>query len=375
ISFLCDVENTGIQRQENVSVSVAVRKKEDGMLVFSDTVQIGAIGPDTIIQDSIFKRKFTPPAVPERYEVSYHVFNDSTDQAPEDNFINWTFEISEDTYAKEKGPTTQIRPISNPYSFQYGNCFYIPKGQGFEAREVTFGISNTDELANQRVTVIVYKFYSDENENGFIEPEEYEIIGLGDYKIQGTEYLFNDGIIQTTVYNLDNEPGVALEDNTYYIIALQYIDITGFSCLMYASQEFDYYPMFYGYNRQGINRFGAVEEISAKFDLFSLGFDLIPLIRLHIKPINSGVSKNGTGKNEVKIFPNPAAEYFTVNAFPGKGTLDLYAPDGKKVRTWSIEDYINFFPLGTLPSGNYILHFNPDLKRHAGWSRQLTIHQ
>lgn len=374
IAFLCDVENAGIRRQEDVSVSVSVRKKDDGDLVFSDTLHLGAIGPDTTVQDSIFSKNFLPAPEPERYEVSYHVFTVEPDQAEEDNFVNWSFEISEDTYAKEKGPTTQIRPISSPYTFQYGNCFFIPKGNNHEAREVTVGISNTDELPGQNVTVIIYKFYSDENEDGYIEPGEYEIVGLGDYKIIGNEYLLNDGIIRIPVFDLNNEPGIALENNTYYIVSLQYIDASGFSCLMYASQEFDYFPMHYAYQKYGIDRYGAVEEINADFDLFSLGFDLIPLIRLHIAPANSTV-RPVINQNQPKVYPNPADAYFTINRFSSGGSLFLKNIKGGTVQEWKVEDFVNFFPLHGHAPGVYFLHFVPNDSEADGWVKRIVITQ
>ncbi|MEZ4981746.1 MAG: T9SS type A sorting domain-containing protein [Saprospiraceae bacterium] len=371
VRFLCDVENAGTESQQGVKAKVTVRTKEQGILVFSDSLELGNLAPDSAYTDAFFNNSFLPPAEAQKYEVVYQTYSNQADEAPEDNFLSWSFEITENTYQKERGPTTQIRPISRPYNFEYGNCFYIPKGRDYKAHEVTFGISNTDQLSGQKVTVLVYKFYSNDDNNSFIDPQEYEIVGLGEYQIQGNEYLTNGGIITTRVYNLDSEPGIALEDNTYYIISLEYVDFSGFACLVYASQEFDYYPMFYQQEKLGLHRYAAVEDINDNFELYSLGFDLIPLIRLHIIHKNTP-TKNLSNTNTPIVYPNPASDYFIVNKFEGTGKLDLFDTSGKKVKSWDTDYWKGFFPINEVPAGNYFLKFTLNGDTLPAWTQNLS---
>ncbi len=351
IRFWADVENLGISDQKNVWLHSKVTNQFNNEKVFHDSLFLGDIQSCQLVEN-IFEPTFffKPPAQQAKYEVQYFLNYDGIDSLAQKNILTWPFETTSNTYAKENGGTTRIEPVTASKDFEYGNVFFIEQGSGFRLDSVTFGIANTRSLSGLRVEIVVYKFFGDNNEDGFANSDEFRIVGLGDYVFTGREEDLTGGIIATSVLDVsDAQPGVKL-DGGHYIATVKYQDQTGRACQMLASQDFDYTATYFLYDSLNIPRYSAVErKINDQFDLISLGFDLIPVIRIHVNPISSDLINGITRNQKLTVFPNPATDVLNIENSE-KGRLSIYDKNGKSLFTTNVqaEQSINIkeFPVG-----------------------------
>lgn len=314
IPFWADILNVGGKTQRNVQLDLTITDSETNTLAFNDVLSYGNLSPDSLAENVIFQKQFTPPARTARYKGLYFLHSDSTDHQVNDNIVSFTFEITDTTFAKENGSTRAIMPSATS-NYTYGNVFYMPKGEGWYARYMTFGVANASELLNKSVTTYLYKIRGDINRDFTLEGNEIQEppLAFNFYTFAGTE----DNQLITIPIDLDGK-AIPLEDDSYYFVAVEYQTSDNKACNILASEAYNYNATFFLADSLGKKQYVTLLDLgnTGHYNVVGFGFDIVPVIRLHIgnhpdlnKPgIITDTRTVQLLEREVKVFPNPAID-------------------------------------------------------------------
>ncbi|MEM9846857.1 MAG: T9SS type A sorting domain-containing protein [Bacteroidota bacterium] len=314
--FLGDIANVGSQPQEDVTFSIDISNLATSESVFSEELSIDLIGVDSTSEDVVFENTFTPADEIAVYEGTYAINGANADDNPSDNTRIFNFGVSDTTYSKwfNNVGLIAISPAADN-SYAYGNCYYIPNGNGFFGRYVSFAVNNASDLVDRSVNILTYKWEGDEDENFQANFEEYngDPIAFNIYTFDGTE----EGFI-TVPMNIDVEDGgVPLEDDSYYFTVIQYEADDDQIFQLIGSTEFNYQSMFIRSTFDGSPRYASVLDVgnTGEFSVVGFGFDVVPLVDISISDDPDLVSSTVpalAAENKMKIYPSPADEFITL---------------------------------------------------------------
>ncbi len=346
---------------------------EDGNEIYSEDNNYGTVG-DSLVENSSFGG-FTPPAEPGTYTGTYSISSDSMDIDPSNDELSFEFEVTEEVFAKEDGVTRTIFPAADnwgdgdPHQWAYGNHYYMPNGDGFIAESATFSIDGTSEVAGTILNVSLYKWV-DANEDGNLDVDERDagLVGFTLYEVLGTESE-NSLITVPLIPTSGNPTGVLLEDNTSYVIMLEYSAETAEQDLAFgASDEFDYGAMVLNSEQQGAPRYSALLGIagnlsSEAYSSVGFGRDFVPVVRLTVVEEPSNINVPTLAQNTLLINPNPASEVLNAQLNfvdnTEKVTLRLLDVQGRVIATRVIENVQTAnvaMDIDNLPAGSYFLN-------------------
>jgi len=318
INFLADVENKGASNQFRVPLKVVIQdnvRKE----VFSSQLVYDTLPANKVIENKIFPQTFTP-ATRGVYLGYYELFSEKVDADSSDNRKDFLFVITDTTFSKELGPTDVTGPSTSswssgePHSWAYGNYFYVPKGNNKYIKSLSFMIGNPTQLKDQAAVLNVYK-WRDANTNGEAEPNERTSLGTLFYIITGKERP--DSLI-TLVLNKENglEP-VRLEDNTEYLVMLEYYASGTLDMRITISDDIDYAGMITASIIRQKPRFGAflgvagdlTKETYSYVGFRGNEFGIVPVVRMNVANlIYTDIPSLNTLTEQFTVFPNPAEE-------------------------------------------------------------------
>lgn len=380
IGFIADIENVGSAEQTDIDLNVSITNSS-GTEVFNSSINYDAIASDSLAENVFFTDEFTPPAVEDTYVMEYSLDYASTedDANPENNTLASTFSVTGNTFAKEFGATRSIRPASN-VDFTYGNVFYVNSatdadGYQLYADEISFAVSSGTPatVSGKSVNVFLYSWdgTTDNNDGNNITEDKYEFIGISSYTFDGSE-----GTSMISVPANDGDP-IALEDDTYYIAAVQYFSEDGTTeFFLGASDAIDYAAMnFYSDSMAVLNnnpnrsRYGSVLDVGNEgtFGIVGFGFDLVPVVRLNIAPSIVSTEEVQLPNGSVSIFPNPAKDYTTVDidlTDITSGTVQVLDMQGRIVQSIAlnnVQQHRMNLVTKDLPSGQYSLRVQTEL--------------
>lgn len=330
ISFLADIENIGASDQTDVSLNIAITQDGTGDEVFSADLDYGTVPAGFIAENGIVLDQYAPTDAVGSYTGVYTVSQDETDFDDANNTQTFNFEITEETFAKETGSTRDVFPAANNWdaneghAWAYGNCYYIPNGDGMEAQSVSFGIGNADVVAGRPLIISLYA-WADANGDGDCDQAERTLEGQEFYTILGTE---TDDDIITVPFGIDSDIP-ELEDNFYYIAMVEYLTGDDVDFGLRATEGRDYTAMAFLTDSLEQPRFAgmlAIDETLADEVFSSLGFgrDIVPLVRLNVAAPN-GTNDPLAEENLVEVFPNPVTTDVNVN-------LDLESTQDVQIR-------------------------------------------
>lgn len=376
VGFIADIQNNGGRTATNVELNLSIRNNETTNVIYNSTNEYGDIPADQDRQNHIFTELLDPNALEiGTYRGRYLVSHDSMDLNTTNDTIYWNFVVSDSLFSKEAGSTRNVAPADEP-TYTYGNCFFLPHGDGYYARYVTFGVSNAADLIGRSLTTYLYKWDGDLNEDGQANPDEYggAPIAFNAYVFDGSE----NNLLLTIPVDLD-ETAIPLEDNYYYIMAVQYVSTDDQDCFLLASTAIDYNAMWYGNDSLEMPRYGSMLEVGNPDapDLSQVGFgwEFIPVVRLSVGnnpdlhgPANMEVSVQETvvPENLATIYPNPAGDRFNVKldlAQQSDVRVSVIQTDGKVVL---VRDYENMqreslvFDARQLAAGQYFVKISTE---------------
>ncbi|MEM6696952.1 MAG: T9SS type A sorting domain-containing protein, partial [Bacteroidota bacterium] len=334
LSFLAATINEGSQEQTNVNVNISI-ENEGGDVVFSESQEVDFLGIDSS-QVIAFEDQFTPENEGDNFIGTYSVNFDNQDFNPVDNQQDFNFSVTDTIFSKWFiNPDRTVAPADDN-SYAYGNCFYVPNGDGFYGRYVTFAVANVDELVGRDVTILTYRWEGDDNGDFFANPSEFggAPIAFNTYTFDGTE-----GTDFITVPMSEDEIGIPFEDDTYYFTVIQYNSDGDETMFLFASEEFDYEPMLIQSLDTNRPQYAAVLDVgnTGEYSLVGFGLDLVPVVDISMSANPDLVSTQPTlsKENQITAYPNPSDEFVTLE-------FDLVNPQNVELRFMDINGRLLF---------------------------------
>ncbi len=327
--FLADIENVGLEDADNVNLNVNILDNT-GAEVFDTDLFYGMITADSLAENQLIDATFTPPGgAGSSYTATYSVTFDGTDENNANDMQSFEFEISDTTFAKDRGVTRAIIPAASnwddteEYSWAYGNVFYVPNGDGYFARTITFGVSNADEIVDRILNIRFYE-WDDADASGAAETEEERILlGTANYLVQGTEAI--DDLITLPLNdptNITQFANIPLENGKYYVAMIESKTNNQVATGLAATDEYDYSAMIFRTGELGDPRYADMIAVDANFesdtwDVNGFGNDVVPVVRFSIgtEPITEMVNTEDplAAANKIELTPNPASDFLTLN--------------------------------------------------------------
>lgn len=317
IPFLADIENVGAADQINVVLNMTITD-QDNNEVFNADNEYGDVPANTIVENIPFVDDFTPESEG-LYRGVYSISAEAADDDPSNNTQEFEFIVSDTVFAKEFGATRNITPGEGnyddgaPFSYAYGNYFYVPNGAGNFVNTVSFSVAGTPESAGIELAVVLYEWVDTDPEADFpaAEPEERNFVTFGTYIIQGDED-------ENNIITIPVEDVVELKDDTDYLLMVEYLANERTSVFLGASNTIDYSAAIFTSNLLGTPRYGSMLGVPSDGDLSveafsSVGFgrNLVPVVRLNVGiPVNANDVQ--VLKNEFHLFPNPTSDQINV---------------------------------------------------------------
>ncbi len=369
IGFIADIANAGSATQATVTLNMTITNNA-GMEVYNDNVVYTNIVSDSTAENVFFPSEFTPPSTPEIYTATYRLIyeGEETDAIPGNNTNTFVFAVSDTLFAKEIGSTRGVAPAADD-SYTYGNVYYINSGttlagEPLNARTISFGVTNADELAGRFVTVLLLEWPEDTNESFSAEQDEYTIAGFNSYQFTGNE---GDGLITV----LANEDGpVTLNQGSNYIAAIQYDTEDDQAMFLQASEDYDYQAMTFYTDSLGGIRYSAALDVSneGEFGMTGFGQDIVPVVRLSVgNSVVTNTNEVQLPTGAVKVFPNPANTYVNLDFDLEKqtsGQLVVFNTKGQVIINRTLDNVMNEriqLETAGLPSGTYLIRVNTEL--------------
>ncbi len=307
--FLADIQNNGGLEAENVKLNVTITNAE-GTEVYNDTKDYGTIIVDSIAENQLFDQVLDPAVLAaDVYSGAYVISHDSMEAVTNNDTIRFQFVMTDSMFQKEAGfvfdDASGITPADD-VSYSFGNVFYCPNGEGFVAKNISFGVANADELTDRSVTTYLYK-WADSNDDGIANSSEYgNALATNSYTFNGTESAEE---LITIPFDFEGND-IPLEDNTFYLAIVQYINSSDEQDLaMLVSRVYDYNATTFAYQVAGTAaRYPVVlnvgPEPSPDYSTTGFGRGTIPMIRMSIgNTVNAPEVLSDA--NKVKVFPNP----------------------------------------------------------------------
>jgi len=386
ISFGATFLNQGSKVQENVQLAVEVVAESNNMLVFTDIINYGMLNIDEETDLVLFPNTFTPPAIPEVYQVQYTLIPDQPDATLEDNSRSFDFEISDTVLAKERIvlPRRSTAPLDNewqqgqPHSWAWGNHFYIKNGMGQIAKSITFSIANAIIQNGRTINLTLFE-WTDFNENNQVELEERSLVAFAEYQIAGNEP--GDGFITVPLVAFPSD-AAQLKDQQHYLVMLEYTTDDQTDLFINYSDNRDYATVLEYLDGQGDQRYASILGIGnpvsqTTYSSLAFGFDRSPVVRLNM---DLSVSTTPTLPDEyaVTLFPNPTKDDFYVQIdFPETINLleiKLRNSVGKLLlseQQMNVQRSLISLSGEQLPPGVYFIEINTDIGRRV---KKLIIH-
>ncbi|NET35289.1 MAG: T9SS type A sorting domain-containing protein [Cyanothece sp. SIO1E1] len=308
--FLADIQNNGGLDAANVILDLNIQNDADGSIIYADSIEFGTIVVDSLAENQLFNNTLNPEDLsPGIFTGSYVIRHDSAETVTNNDTIRFQLVMTDTIFQKEAGfifgDASGITPADD-ISFTFGNVFYCPNGDGYVAKNISFGVANGNELAGRSVTTYLYE-WSDTNNDAVAQASEYgDALAINTYQFVGDEAA--DQLI-TIPFDFEGNP-IPLKDNTFYLALVQYINSADNQDLeILISSSVDYNATAFAYAQAGLTpRHTLVLNVGPdpSPDLSTAGFgqDNVPMIRMSIEQtVDAPVVLSE--ENKVKVYPNP----------------------------------------------------------------------
>jgi len=320
MGFLADVYNAGGNTATNVKLEMEI--VSGGSTVHTEFVDYPDMVPDSLYEN-VSWGSFTPSDVGS-YTGTYTLVSDSIDNTPADNTVDYTFAVTDSVYAKETGSTRSVRPAdgnwgdNDPKNWAYGNHYYVTNGVDYEMTTCGFMVTNGADAQGIQLAVYLYK-WEDANADNNCDPDERSKVGFNFHTI--TPANTANSMINIPMFDFfTNEVGVPLEDNTHYVVMVEYADAgEGNLYFLGASEAYDYGAAILNTIQTGNPRYAGMLGISADinsetFSYVGFGWDIVPVVRMHINEVQT-ISTNNvlSDENIMEVSPSPASNYININ--------------------------------------------------------------
>ncbi len=364
VYFLADIQNVGSAEQTNVNLNVSIFDATDNV-IYSQDLNYGAIGADSLAENVPFAEAWTPPATAGEYTGVYTVSADSADFDESNNSVAFDFFISENNFAKETGRTRALAPATAnwddgaPHSWAMGNVFHINTSEKeIDGEANVLAVANAefhitgpaDNLAGQSVTLWLYE-WDNANNDDIAQLDELTRVGFDIYVFDAS--MDNPLVIETSFIDfLTNDPSqpILLNAGKDYVLMLEHSAADDVNTLfLEASGDFDYSAQYFVNNPLGGDnglaigeaRWTSVLAIPSDGDMSSVseygttafGRDIVPVIRLETVWMSTvGTEDILSDDNIMTVYPNPTSDLVNLDLDLVQASdleLVIFDPTGK----------------------------------------------
>lgn len=379
--FMSDIQNNGGLDAENVQLNLQIVNVTDGgTVVYDQTKDYGTLTVDSIAENDFIDITM-PLDLPADessigfYEGTYILSQDSLDVNPANDTLTFDFSVTDSLFAKETGRTRGIF-LTNDQDWFIGNSYYVPNGETWYARFISFMVDNASDVSEgtNSVTLLLYESDGDVDGDGRIGPDEYgnSPIAFNEYPFDGSE----DEVLITVPVSIDEE-GIQMTSGKYYFAVVQYTGADETDQLaISASEDYNYAANNFITDSIAVEQYSDVVDLVGESpNFFSGGFGgtSVPVVRLSIgdnpfldQPAITNVDQVLPTEYGVNVFPIPAKDNFNLKVdFPEQ--LDvlvrLYDQTGRIILTQEFDQLQNGtfnYDVRTLASGLYFLQLDTD---------------
>lgn len=315
LNFITSYGNYGLATAENIRVSIELTDTLEQVTYLKDSLYRETLAADSVVETVFFQTAYQLPEETRDYHGRYRVKSTQDEALPADNELTFKFSVTDTIFAKEFGRSRFIAPAGGS-KFAYGNCFYMPNGDGWFAAKISFGMRRPTggELLNKYVSVELYRWFGEpSNDDDVITTDEIEQVGIGYYTITGNESQDVRIEVPLTAFTGDLE----LKDDSWYLALVRYDYNTTEKFYINANDRIDYYPNYEMGLNIGAPNYSTVVQFGSNdyygLDRFSFGFHIVPTVRLHITDRIDDVRDNTLILQSLQIAPNPVKDFVTVS--------------------------------------------------------------
>lgn len=309
--FWGEVSNLGALDQVDANFNIRIVDASRRTIAFTEDTPIDLLAVDST-SEVIFTKTFTPKPENNVFQGVYRLTLSEPDADTVDNVRLFVFAVSDTLFSKFLNVTGGARPTGNQYNYSFGNCFYMPKGDGMYGRYVIFSVDNAAQLKDRSVNILTYQWQGDTNFDLIASPNEYgnAPIAFNSYTFTGDETGF------ITVPMSIDEVGVPLQDDTHYFTVIQYETNDQQPLFMSISEEVDYAATFaWSAFVNEKPRYVSMLDVGNTGDFNTIGFGLNVVAAVDISIGNSpnlltNVTKVLSSENKISINPNPIHDHF-----------------------------------------------------------------
>jgi len=298
----------------------------DGTLVTEDVyMAYGLIEILDIDRDSIILISEADAFVPNQvgfYMNEYTLSQDSTEAYPDDNTTTSWYRITDYVISKavlDENGLPFIEGSSSPASgneFEYGIHIYMPNGNGYIMDNVVFAYDGLDAGLSGEVVDVLLKVWEDEGNDGLITNEELTVVGY--YTHTFTDEENNEFVSASLLDPATDEPGIALKDNTHYLLTSEYTGSNDIRLSDYRGIDYDA-TVDASLERANIAddsdllRFADVLKIGTTWYGYGFNGTGVPAMAAFLSSMAVSNEDADTPEIGIDVFPNPVVEILTVS--------------------------------------------------------------
>lgn len=368
-TLLADIENVGSEPQEMVNLNFTMLDT-NLQQVYTADLPYGTVPANTLVENIPFDDKYTPTEIGEYLGV-YDISGSLGDVDSSNNFQTFSMAITEGQFAKEIGATRAIAPAQAEWdegelhSWAYGNYFYVPNGNGFFMKDVSFALGDPANEVGLSFLITLYEWTGDANNDGNMDPGERVSEAFAFYVITGQEA---PGELITIPFPGEGEEPVALKDDTEYVLMLEYFANNSTDDLTLAgADDRDYSAQIFASQLMGAARYAGMLGIngdltSEPYSSLGFGRDFVPVVRMSISNTATSTEDLASLDNEFSVYPNPAKELINLQlALQAQADNVMVRLLDLAGRTVLQRDYQNIqkefisYKVSELPGGTYFI--------------------
>lgn len=367
--LLADIENVGSEAQDMVNLNFTM-VDTNFQVVYTADLPYGTVPANTLVENIPFDDQYTPTEVGE-YLGIYDISGSLGDVDSSNNIQVFSMAVTEEQFSKEIGATRAIAPAQAEWdegelhSWAYGNYFYVPNGDGFFMKDVSFALGDPANEAGRSFLLTLYEWTGDTNNDGNMDSGERVSEAFAFYVVTGQEA---PGEVITIPFPGEGEDPVALKDDTEYVLMLEYFASNSTDDLTLAgADDRDYGAQIFASQLSGESRYAGMLGINGDLTTetySSLGFgrDIVPVVRMGITGTPTNTEDLASLDNEFAVFPNPAKDLVNLQlALQEQADNAVVRLIDLAGRTLLQRDYQNVqkeflsFNVSELPGGTYFI--------------------
>ncbi|HKK75677.1 MAG TPA: PA domain-containing protein [Saprospiraceae bacterium] len=368
-ALLADIENVGSEAQDMVNLNFTM-VDTNFQVVYTADLPYGTVPANTLVENIPFDDQYTPTEVGE-YLGIYDISGSLGDVDSSNNIQVFSMAVTEEQFSKEIGATRAIAPAQSEWdegelhSWAYGNYFYVPNGDGFFMKDVSFALGDPANEAGRSFLITLYEWTEDTNNDGNMDPGERISEAFAFYVVTGQEA---PGETITIPFPGEGEDPVALKNDTEYVLMLEYFASNSTDDLtLAASEDRDYGAQVFASQLNGEARYAGMLAIngdltSEAYSSLGFGRDIVPVVRMSITGTPTNTEDLASLDNEFAVYPNPAKDLVNLQlALQQQADNAVVRLMDLAGRTLLQRDYQNVqkeflsFNVSELPGGTYFI--------------------